>query len=322
MYNPCLPGGANSSFTSRVHLLPNGTLLPLSAPENASVLEAESYSAVLQNPFEVGNFSQCSDIVRKLLRKEANEEWCNFAHDRDCSFAGVYQPPLPITEDSFGEFIATSNIYDVWDFLELDSWSTVGHVLNATRDICSKSLVDLESYNQRRNYSLDKNDLTQFCFKATFVCRLLIDGIGFPLDYEITAVDLINGQKIGWALGSILYEINTLPWKFHRSSRYLYSFSPHGMLDGIAPLFPTNVDDGMSDMTTSIATIALCSVCMVLFLLVIWWVGSKKQFNLRVKKSLDMARSRGQEQSSSLIIDPSTITTTTHIVPSYGSTSS
>ncbi len=30
----------------------------------------------------------------------------------------------------------------------------------------------------------------------------------------ITAKDVVNGHKVGWALGSMLYEINTLPWTY------------------------------------------------------------------------------------------------------------
>lgn len=45
----------------------------------------------------------------------------------------------------------------------------------------------------------------------------MIDGIGFPATANVTAIDVIDGQKLGWALGSTLYEINTLPWEFEGS---------------------------------------------------------------------------------------------------------
>ena len=38
---------------------------------------------------------------------------------------------------------------------------------------------------------------------------MLRNGWKFGDDYEMTAVDVINGQKLGWALGCMLYEINT-----------------------------------------------------------------------------------------------------------------
>lgn len=34
------------------------------------------------------------------------------------------------------------------------------------------------------------------------------------MDDNITATNVVEGQKVGWALGSMLYEINTLPWKY------------------------------------------------------------------------------------------------------------
>ena len=40
------------------------------------------------------------------------------------------------------------------------------------------------------------------------------NGYGFKMEDNITATNVINGQKVGWALGSMLYEINTLPWTY------------------------------------------------------------------------------------------------------------
>lgn len=90
LYNPCLPGGAQYIFTSRVHFQPNGTLLPLSSPGDPSILEADLYSAMMRNSNSHGDFDQCMRRVQQLLMFDANS-WCNFAHDRDCSFAGIYQ---------------------------------------------------------------------------------------------------------------------------------------------------------------------------------------------------------------------------------------
>ena len=109
VYSPCLPGGASYQFTSRVHLNPNNTLLPLSSPGNASILEADLYTTKMRNPNKRGDPDACQALVIKLLRREANA-WCLFSHDRDCSFAGVYQPPLPIGSEYFGEFIGKEDV--------------------------------------------------------------------------------------------------------------------------------------------------------------------------------------------------------------------
>ena len=34
------------------------------------------------------------------------------------------------------------------------------------------------------------------------------------MDDNITATNVVAGQKVGWALGSMLYEINTIPWRY------------------------------------------------------------------------------------------------------------
>ena len=83
------------------------------------------------------------------------------------------------------------------------------------RRICSFSMGQLIGFNFQKDSPLkDPKALLEMCFRATFVTSLLIDGVGFPRDYKVTAIDVINGQKLGWALGSMLYEINTLPWEF------------------------------------------------------------------------------------------------------------
>jgi GDA1/CD39 (nucleoside phosphatase) family len=75
----------------------------------------------------------------------------------------------------------------------------------------------------------DPKELIEMCFRAAFVTSFLVDGVGFPKHYEVTAMDVINGQKVGWALGSMLYEINTLPWEFrkHSASKVLEKQSKH-----------------------------------------------------------------------------------------------
>ena len=97
VYNPCLPGGGQYVFASRVHLQPDGTLLPLSSREDPAVLEADLYSALMVNTNSEGDFDECLRRVQVLLRRDANV-WCDFAHDRDCSFAGIYQvsPSVPV----------------------------------------------------------------------------------------------------------------------------------------------------------------------------------------------------------------------------------
>lgn len=43
-----------------------------------------------------------------------------------------------------------------------------------------------------------------------YVFQLLGKGYGFKMDDHITATDVISGPNPGWALGAMMYEINTL----------------------------------------------------------------------------------------------------------------
>jgi hypothetical protein len=49
-----------------------------------------------------------------------------------------------------------------------------------------------------------------FCAPLT---STLLDGFGFQTNSTITVLDEVNGNKVGWPLGAILYEINSLPWE-------------------------------------------------------------------------------------------------------------
>ena len=220
IYNPCLPGGSEYLYTSRLHVLPNNELMPLSSRKNASIIEADMYSSILENPNHHGDYDACNEWTKRLLRKDANT-WCDFAHDRDCSTAGVYQPPLPIHNEDFGEFIATSNFYEVWSFLKLPSRSSLTMLKEKVRHICSFSLDELVAHNKKLDNPIDdENALKAMCFRSAFVASFLIDGVGFPETYHVTALDVVNGQKLGWALGSMLYEINSLPWEIEK--KYLH----------------------------------------------------------------------------------------------------
>ena len=220
IYNPCLPGGSEYLYTSRLHVLPNNELMPLSSRSNSSVIEADMYSSVLHNPNHRGDYDTCNEWTKLLLRKDANA-WCDFAHDRDCSTAGVYQPPLPIHNEDFGEFIASSNFYEVWSFLKLPSRSSLLTLKEKVRHVCTFSLKELGAHNERLDNPIDdENTLKAMCFRSAFVASFLIDGVGFPESYHITALDVVNGQKLGWALGSMLYEINALPWEIEK--KYLH----------------------------------------------------------------------------------------------------
>ena len=160
------------------------------------------------------NLKTCYLKARCNFILKANVEWVDFSHDGDSSFAGVYQPPLPTNSSSVGGFLATSNFADVWAFLNLEETSPINMVREKAKMICEMDMAELMEYNANLKSPADEDEIHFLCFRSIFVFEILYTGYGFPLDYQMTAVDVVKNQKLGWALGSILYEINTLPWEF------------------------------------------------------------------------------------------------------------
>lgn len=203
IYDPCLPGDSRITIQSNIHYRHGLEAWPIGN-------ESDIYHSTLSNKNTSGDFERCAAITTVLLNKQ-NNNWCNFSHRNDCSFSGVYQPRLPTQSNHFGEFLAFSNYYKVVDFLNIPNRFTVQTLKNATKSLCSLNENELLSFNAGR---LEKEDALQMCFKSMFVYQLLHNGYGFKLDQRITAANVVNGHKIGWALGSMLYEINSLPWTY------------------------------------------------------------------------------------------------------------
>lgn len=66
--------------------------------------------------------------------------------------------------------------------------------------------------------------LAHYCFVATFGYVLLTDGYGFEPGRNLTVVNKIDGLKVTWALGAMLYEINALPWEYVRPQTWVAAF--------------------------------------------------------------------------------------------------
>lgn len=163
--------------------------------------------ATLLNNNERGDFDHCMDLVKDLLHLEQND-WCNFAYKGDCSLGGIYQPKIP----SDVEFVGFSNYYDVWNFLNLPERATIQQLKDSTSTVCSMTMNEL--FELRTDDKMTDDDLLISCFRAAYVLQLLHKGYGFQMNETIRVVDVIEGQKVGWALGAMIYEINTLPWSY------------------------------------------------------------------------------------------------------------
>jgi hypothetical protein len=130
--------------------------------------------------------------------------------DGSCAFAGIYQPPLPQVNADIDEFVATSNFVDVFDFLKLGDKAKISEIIAAAEPVCNLSWDKLHKYSSKLEEPIsDDETLAQMCFRSLFVYHLLRNGWGFGDNYTMAVADVINGQKMGWALGCMLYEINT-----------------------------------------------------------------------------------------------------------------
>lgn len=196
-YNPCLPGDSQLNVTTAIHMDKNSM--------ERWDGKQQVVRATLQNLNPTGNFDECMDMVEDLLHLSSNQ-WCEFAHKGDCSFAGVYQPDLPPTE-----FVAFSNYYHIWQFLKLPERATIAQLEEATRHACQLSNDDLLDFG---GHKMETTELQTYCFRSVYAYQLLTKGYGFRNQDVIRATNIIGGHKVGWALGAMLYEINALPWQF------------------------------------------------------------------------------------------------------------
>ncbi|EWM29220.1 ectonucleoside triphosphate diphosphohydrolase 4 [Nannochloropsis gaditana] len=199
--NPCLPKGYEESFRHQ---------------GKDYVVEGAT-----------GSFSLCMDRVVPLLRKDLNS-WCNFAHNHQCSFAGVYQPDLPPAPGNFGEFYGFGTFKDIWKMLAMpDVKANMSVYKERTEAMCALDWDALQHMNKQKKKKKREKSLpylAHYCFVAAFGYALLTEGYGFEASRNLTVVSKIDGLKVTWALGAMLYEINALPWEYAKPPTWITAF--------------------------------------------------------------------------------------------------
>ncbi|NXP62541.1 ENTP8 diphosphohydrolase, partial [Chloropsis cyanopogon] len=157
-----------------------------------------------------GNASGCLAALRKLFNFSA----CG--QSQDCTFDGVYQPPLR------GQFIAFSAFYYNFKFLNLTEGQPLAVVREAIEGLCTRSWEDLSSSYPKE----DPNRLPKYCANANYILTLLLDAYKFNetswnnIFFQMKA----GGSDVGWTLGYMLNLTNMVPAKAparlkgHRSS--------------------------------------------------------------------------------------------------------
>ncbi|MBN3292968.1 ENTP8 diphosphohydrolase, partial [Polypterus senegalus] len=144
-----------------------------------------------------GNVSKCQDIIRGIFNFQA----CS--SKTDCTFDGVYQPPIS------GNFFAFSAFFYTFDILKLTPKASLSVTLDTISKFCQKTWAQLKA-----EYPTEKEDrLRDYCASGYYITTLLVNGYKF----NGTSWDNIQFQKkaddmdIGWTLGYMLNLTNLIP---------------------------------------------------------------------------------------------------------------
>ncbi|NXI32881.1 ENTP8 diphosphohydrolase, partial [Sterrhoptilus dennistouni] len=146
-----------------------------------------------------GDSSACLAALRKLFNFSA----CG--QSQECTFDGVYQPPLR------GQFIAFSAFYYNFKFLNLTEGQPLAVVRGAIEGLCRRSWQDLSSSYPEEN----PQRLPKYCANANYILTLLLDAYKFNetswsnIFFQMKA----GSADVGWTLGYMLNLTNMVPPK-------------------------------------------------------------------------------------------------------------
>lgn len=250
VYNPCLPGGSSQDTRLNIHINEHGEETFEFDP---NVTMDGYYQALLINDNNTGDFETCLEHAKATLHLEQNH-WCEFAHKGECAFNGVSMSELPTQSEHFGEFLAFSNYYHVWQFLGLPKRASLQQLYDATQKVCQMSKSELVEFNKQTGKA-DVDEIDDICFRSAYVFSILRYGYRFDMEEYITATNVINGQKVGWALGAMLYEINTFPWEYQSRPASQGDDGTEILVNGKAP----------HDFTFAFVGIALLGIFLSVF---------------------------------------------------------
>lgn len=162
-------------------------------------------------------FQQCKDTLVPLLQL-ALDPFCEWVYHGECGIAGQYQPSIPSEENM--PFIGLSSYEIPWDIFDMPTTATLFDFSAKVEYMCSLSFSDLILYIETLKHIREDYApmVPYFCFMGTYIVTLLTEGYGFPLTHTLTVLKKVDGHKVGWTLGAILYEINSLPWLYKPES--------------------------------------------------------------------------------------------------------
>ncbi|XP_069465889.1 ectonucleoside triphosphate diphosphohydrolase 8-like [Ambystoma mexicanum] len=144
-----------------------------------------------------GDPGKCREAMQRIFNFSACEK------KPDCTFDGVYQPPVN------GQFYAFSAFYTIFKFLNLTDGQPLEVVNSTIREFCNKTWTELV----KQFPAADKTYLPGYCQASTYILTLLTDGFKFDGQTwkNINFRKQAGSADIGWTLGYMLNLTNKIP---------------------------------------------------------------------------------------------------------------
>ncbi|ELT89294.1 hypothetical protein CAPTEDRAFT_163643 [Capitella teleta] len=144
-----------------------------------------------------GEPEKCLQMMQRFIYKP-HEDFC---YPQPCSIGTVYQPTI----EAEVPFLALSAFYFPPDRLKVmqeDGTFTPENLRIAALDFCKKNItLAMNETGETGRF------LSTECTVALYMSELFTSGYGFANDtQQIRAAGKINGRKIEWPLGAIIYE--------------------------------------------------------------------------------------------------------------------
>ncbi|XP_066539554.1 ectonucleoside triphosphate diphosphohydrolase 3 [Hoplias malabaricus] len=140
--------------------------------------------------------ANCKDLVRKIF------DFKSCHNKENCSFEGVYQPPVT------GDFMAYAGFYYTAWALDVKGSNSLER-FNATMwSFCSKDWTTL-----KKTYNITEKHLKSYCYSANYVHTILADGYKFNNNNweNLNFQKEVNQTSIAWSLGYMLAQSNMIP---------------------------------------------------------------------------------------------------------------
>ncbi|XP_056331309.1 ectonucleoside triphosphate diphosphohydrolase 3 [Danio aesculapii] len=146
--------------------------------------------------FGQSNPEQCKALVRSIF------DLTSCQGTENCSFDGVYQPPLS------GDFTAYAGFYWTALALKVNGSNSMEKFNTNMKLFCSNDWKNL-----KQNYGNKDSHLKSFCYSANYVHTILADGYKFNTDNweNLEFSKEVNNTSIAWSLGYMLALSNMIP---------------------------------------------------------------------------------------------------------------